>query len=104
MSSAPVSNQPPYTRDFLIQYRQAYINQQNALALSNFVTTVTNHVLAAAQQGKVSFTVTQIPVTSPIQQAIDALKVNFPDIAIRPVNIPTGQKLQSAPGILISWA
>jgi len=96
--------QPPYTRDFLRQYRQAYINQQNALALSNFVTSVTNNVLAAAQQGKVSYTVEQIPVASQFQQAIDALKVNFPDITVRLINLPTSQKLKSVPGILISWA
>jgi len=95
---------PPYTRNFLLQYRKEYIAQQNALALNNFVSSVTNNVLAAAQQGKVSYTVEEIPVASQFQQAMDALKVNFPDITIRLVNLPTTQKLKSVPGILISWA
>ena len=95
---------PPYTRDYLLKYRQSYINQQNALALENFVNSVTEHVLEAAQQGKLSFTVKQIPVASQFQQAIDAIKVNFPDITVRLVNLPTNQHLKSIPAILISWA
>ena len=95
---------PPYTRNFLIQYRQEYINQQAALALSNFVTSVTNSVLAAAKNGQMSYTVKEIPVTTQFQQAMAALKVNFPDITVRLINLPTSEKLKSVPAILISWA
>jgi hypothetical protein len=99
MSAPP----PPYTRTFLIEYRQAYIEQQNALALSNFVTSVTNSVLAAAKNGLMSFTVTEIPPVTQFQQAITALKVNFPDITVKLINLPTKVKLKSVPAILISW-
>lgn len=95
---------PPYTRKFLIQYRQAYIEQQAALALSNFVTSVTNSVLAAAKNGQMSYTVKEIPVTSQFTQAMAALKVNFPDITVKLINLPTSEKLKSVPAILISWA
>jgi hypothetical protein len=95
---------PPYTRTFLIQYRQAFIQQQAATALSNFVTSVTNSVLAAAKSGQMSYTVKEIPVTSQFQQAMAALKVNFPDITVKLINLPTGEKLKSVPAILISWA
>jgi hypothetical protein len=95
---------PPYTRSFLIQYRQEYIKQQAALALSNFVTSVTNSVLAAAKNGQMTYTVREIPVTSQFQQAIAALKVNFPDTTVRLINLPTSEKLKSVPAILISWA
>jgi hypothetical protein len=95
---------PPYTRTFLIQYRQQYVKQQEALALTNFVNNVTNAVLAAAKQGLSSYTVREIPVSSQFQQAMNALKVNFPDITIRLINIPTNQKLVSQPAILINWA
>ena len=95
---------PPYTRNFLIQYRQSYIDQQAAAALSNFVTSVTNSVLAAAKNGQMSYTVKEIPVTSQFQQAIAALKVNFPDITVKLINLPTQEKLKSVPAILISWA
>jgi hypothetical protein len=97
------SPQPPYTRDFLIKYRQSYVEQQAALALSNFVTSVTNSVLAAAKNGLTSYTVKEIPVTTQFQQAIDALKANFPDITIRVINLPTHEKLKSVPAIYISW-
>ena len=94
---------PPYTRDYLLKYRQAYIDQQNALAIKNYVNSVTEHVLAAAQQGKLSYTAQQIPAANQ-QQVINAIKANFPDITVRIVNLPTNQKLKSVPGILISWA
>jgi len=101
MSTPPA---PPYTRTFLIQYRQQYVQEQAAIALSNFVNNVTNAVLAAAKQGLSNYTVKEIPVASQFQQAINALKVNFPDITIRLVNLPTSQKMVSQPAIYITWA
>lgn len=96
-------SRPPTTREYLLRYRQDYLDQQNELTIKNFVNSVTDHVLAAAQQGKLSYTVKQIPATNQ-QQVIDAIKTNFPDITVRIVNLPTNQKLKSVPGILISWA
>ena len=101
MSTPPA---PPYTRTFLIQYRQQYVQEQAAIALTNFVNNVTNAVLAAAKQGLSNYTVKEIPVASQFQQAINALKVNFPDITIRLVNLPTSQKMVSQPAIYITWA
>jgi hypothetical protein len=95
---------PPYTRTFLIEYRQAYIQQQAATALNNFVTAVTNAVLAAAKNGQMTYTVREIPVTTQFQQAMAAIKVNFPDITVRLINLPSGEKLKSVPAIFISWA
>jgi len=94
---------PPYTRAFLIHYRQQYVEEQAALALANFVTTVTNAVLAAAKQGLGSYTVKEIPVATQFTQALNALKANFPDITVRIINLPTKQKLVSQPAIYIAW-
>lgn len=100
MSAPP---DPPYTRAFLIKYRQEFIKQQEAEALKNFVTSVTNSVLAAAKQGLGSFTVKTIPVSAQFQQAMGALRENFPDITIRLINLPTEQKKVSVPAIYITW-
>jgi hypothetical protein len=94
---------PPYSREFLINCRNDFIKQQEQIALNNFVTTVTNKVIAAAQQGLTNYTVEQSYVPTDIKQAVDALKVNFPDITIKIVHLPTSQKLQSVSSILISW-
>jgi len=94
---------PPYTRSFLLHYRQAYVQQQQELALNKFVSTVTASVLAAAQQGLMSYTVEEIPVANQYQEAINALKANFPDITIRLINLPSAQKRVSVPGIYIAW-
>jgi hypothetical protein len=94
---------PPYTRAFLINYRQRYVEEQAALALSNFVTSVTNAVLAAAKQGLGNYTVKEIPVATQFTQALNAIKANFPDITVRIINLPTKQKLVSQPAIYIAW-
>lgn len=94
---------PPYTRAFLIHYRQQYVEEQAALLLSNFVTSVTNAVLAAAKQGLGNYTVKDLPVGTQYTQALNALKVNFPDITVRIINLPTKQKLVSQPAIYIAW-
>jgi hypothetical protein len=95
---------PPYTRNFLIKYRQEYIKQQAEIELNNFVTSVTNSVLAAAKNGLLNYTVREIPVATQFNQAIAALKVNFPDTTVRLINLPTNERLKSVPAILISWA
>jgi len=95
---------PPYTRSFLIQYRQQYVDQLAAKALSDFVNATTHAVLSAAKEGLISYTVKTIPVTTQFQQAMNALKVNFPDITIRLINLPTAVKLKSVPAIYITWA
>lgn len=94
---------PPYTRAFLIHYRQQYLEEQAALALSNFVAAVTNSVLAAAKQGLSNYTVKEIPVGAQFTQAVNAIKANFPDITVRIINLPTKQKLVSQPAIYIAW-
>lgn len=94
---------PPYTKEFLISYRQRFVEAEKAKVLADFVNSVTKSVLAAAKQGLSSYTVREIPVVTQFQQAMNALKVNFPDSVVKLINIPTPQARTSVPAILISW-
>ena len=98
-----MSAQPPYTRAFLVQYRQSFIDEQNATVFNSFISGITNAVLGAAKNGLTNYTIKEVPANTQFQQVIDALKINFPDITIRLIQLPTAEKLKSTPAIYISW-
>ena len=102
MSTGPPP--PPYTRNFLISYHPNFVAEQQQIKLNNFVNQITTAVLYAAKQGLISYTVTDILVSSQYQQVMNALKVNFPDITIKLVDLPTKQRGISTHGIYLLWA
>jgi len=94
---------PPYTRAFLINYHKQHQHEQSVKIFNDFINTITNTVLGAAKQGLTDYTIREVPSTTTFNDVILALKINFPDITIKIINLPGPQKFTSIDAIYITW-